>query len=98
MFPTYKVLGPIDNLLIRSGTGEAFSFNANLAAGEIININTETGEVTNAAGVNRYDILNPAPKLFRIPVGESTVFIEGINVDEDTRVDLFYALRFEVVH
>jgi hypothetical protein len=98
MFPTYKVLGPIDDLLIRSDTGEEFSFNADLDAGEIININTETGQVTNEAGENRYDILNTAPKLFRIPVGEATVFIEGINVDENTRVDLFYALRFEVVH
>jgi hypothetical protein len=98
MFPTYRVLGPIDDLLIRSDTGEAFSFNVDLAAGQIININTETGQVTNDAGENQYSILNPAPKLFRIPVGESTVFIEGINVDENTKVDLFYALRFEVVH
>ena len=98
MFPTYRVLGPIDDLLIRSDTGEAFSFNVDLAAGQIININTETGQVTDDAGENQYSILNPAPKLFRIPVGESTVFIEGINVDENTKVDLFYALRFEVVH
>ena len=98
MFPTYSILGPIDDLVIRSDTGEEFSFNEDLEAGEIININTETGEVTNAAGTNRYDIMNAAPKLFRIPVGESTVFIEGINVDVNTKVDLFYALRFEVVH
>jgi hypothetical protein len=98
MFPIYEVLGPIDDLVIRSGTGEEFSFNADLDAGETININTETGQVTDEDGVNRYDILNAAPKLFRIPVGESTVFIEGINVNEDTKIDLFYALRFEVVH
>ena len=98
MYPTYKVLGPIDDLLVRSGSGEAFSFNADLAAGEVIYINTETGEVYDEDDVNRYDILNAAPKLFRIPVGESTVFIEGINVDDNTQVDLFYSLRFEVVH
>jgi hypothetical protein len=98
MFPTYRVLGPIDDLVVRSDIGEEFSFNVDLAAGEIININTETGQVTDDAGVNQYSILNSAPKLFRIRVGESTVFIEGINVDENTRVDLFYALRFEVVH
>jgi hypothetical protein len=98
MFPTYRVLGPIDDLVVRSDIGEEFSFNVDLAAGEIININTETGQVTDDAGVNQYSILNSAPKLFRIRVGESTVFIEGINVDENTRVDLFYTLRFEVVH
>ena len=98
MYPTYRVLGPIDDLLVRSGSGEAFSFNADLAAGEVIYINTETGEVYDEDDVNRYDILNAAPKLFRIPIGESTVFIEGINVDDNTKVDLFYSLRFEVVH
>jgi hypothetical protein len=67
-------------------------------AGEVININTETGQVTDEAGTNRYSILNPAPKLFRIPVGESEVLIDGINSDANTKVDLFYALRFEVVH
>lgn len=98
MFPTYRVLGPIDDLVIRSDTDQEFSFNVDLAAGEIITINTETGQVTDETGANRYEDLNPAPKLFRIPVGESTVFIEGINVDDDSRVDLFYALRYEVVH
>jgi hypothetical protein len=98
MFPTYRVLGPIGGLVVRSDTGQEFSFNADVAAGEIININTETGQVTDETGANRYPILNPAPKLFRIPVGESTVVIEGINVDTNTKVDLFYALRFEVVH
>jgi hypothetical protein len=98
MYPTYKILGPIDDLVVRSDTGQEFSFNVDLAAGEVININTETGQVTDDEGVNRYEDLNPAPKLFRIPVGESTVFVNGINVNDDTSVDLFYQLRFEVVH
>jgi hypothetical protein len=98
MFPTYRVLGPIDELVVRSGTGEEFSFNESLAPGEVIIINTETGQVTDEAGTNRYAILNPAPKLFRIPVGESSVLIDGISTDANTSVTLFYALRFEVVH
>lgn len=97
IFPTYRVIGPITDLAITSD-GVGFSFNEAVEAGEIIYINTDTGEVYDEAGNNRYDILNPAPKLFRIPVGESSVTIAGTDVDDDTRVDLYYALRYEVVH
>lgn len=97
MFPTYRVIGPITGLQV-SSNGSSFGFNEPLLAGEIIYINTETGEVYDQAGTNRYDILNPAPKLFRIPVGESSVTIAGTDVTDDTRVDLYYALRYEVVH
>lgn len=97
IFPTYRVIGPITDLAITSD-GVGFSFNEPVDAGEIIYINTDTGEVYDEAGNNRYDILNPAPKLFRIPVGESSVTIAGTDVDDDTRVDLYYALRYEVVH
>jgi hypothetical protein len=97
MFPTYRVIGPITDLEIASN-GFKFGFNEPLLAGEIIYVNTETGEVYDEAGTNRYDILNSAPKLFRIPVGESAVLISGTDVTDDTRVDLYYSLRYEVVH
>jgi hypothetical protein len=97
MFPTYRVIGPITDLEIASN-GFKFGFNEPLLAGEIIYVNTETGEVYDEAGTNRYDILNAAPKLFRIPVGESAVLISGTDVTDDTRVDLYYSLRYEVVH
>lgn len=97
MYPTYRVIGPITNLAI-SSNGFSFGFNQPLLAGEIIYINTETGEVYDQSNQNRYDILNPAPKLFRIPVGESTILISGISVSDETRVDVYYAKRYEVVH
>lgn len=97
MYPTYRVIGPITNLVI-SSNGFSFGFNEPLDAGEIIYINTETGEVYDQSNQNRYDILNPAPKLFRIPVGESTLVISGIDVTDETRVDVYYAKRYEVVH
>jgi hypothetical protein len=97
MFPTYRVIGPITDFEV-SSNGFSFGFNQDLLAGEIIYINTETGEVYDQAGANRYDILNPAPKLFKLPVGESSLTISGTDVTDDTRVDVYYAKRYEVVH
>ena len=97
MFPRYQIVGPITNLEI-SSNGSSFGFTDPILAGEVININTETGEVTDGTGANVYSLLKPAPKLFRIPVGESAILISGTDVNDDTRVDVFYAKRFEVVH
>lgn len=97
MFPRYQIVGPITDLVI-SSNGSSFGFTDPILAGETININTETGEVTDETGANVYSLLRPAPKLFRIPVGESAILISGTDVNDDTRVDVFYAKRFEVVH
>lgn len=98
IFPTYRIAGPITSLAITNDAGIGFSFNTDVLDGETIFINADTGEVYDQSGANRYGILNPAPKLFRISVGESTVTIAGTDVTDDTRVDLYYALRYEVVH
>lgn len=97
MFPIYRIIGPITGLSI-SSNGDSFSFTDPIPAGETININTETGEVTDGSGANVYALLGPAPKLFRIPQGESAILINGTEVTDDTRVDVFFAKRFEVVH
>ena len=97
MFPTYRIIGPITDLVV-SLNGFSFGFNEPLLTGEIIYVNTETGEVYDQSNQNRYDILLPAPKLFPIAVGESTIVISGTDVTDDTRVDLYYAKRYEVVH
>jgi hypothetical protein len=97
MFPTYRIIGPITGLSI-SSNGSSFGFTDPIEAGESVYVNTETGEVTDEAGQNVYNLLEPAPKLFRIPVGESILQINGTDVDDDTRIDVYYAKRFEVVH
>ena len=97
IFPTYRIIGPLDDLSIESD-GVGFSFNAPVGEGETIFVNTETGEVYDDTGANRYGILNPAPKLFRLPVGSSVVDILGTGATEDSRIDVYYQLQFEVVH
>jgi hypothetical protein len=95
--PSYRVIGPIDQFAVSDGQ-QGFSFNTALGPGETILVNTETGEVRDESGANRYDILQPAPKFFQLPVGDSALNISGVDATDETRIDVFYALRFEVVH
>ena len=97
-FPSYRVIGPVSEFAVSSNGSGGFSFVEPVLEGETILVNTDTGTVTDQTGANRYDILAPAPKLFRIPVGETILDISGTSVTEDSRIDVFYQLRFEVVH
>lgn len=96
-FPSYRIIGPIENLSISNGVG-GFSFAEPILVGETITVNAETAEVTDQTGANRYAMLAPAPKLFRIPVGSSSITIQGTGASEATRIDAFFAQQFEVVH
>lgn len=96
-YPTYRIIGPITEFFVSDGV-QSFGFVEDVAIGETIFVNTETGAVYDEAGVNKYNILAPAPKLFKLPVGPSTLTIQGTEADEDTRIDVYYALRYEVVH
>lgn len=96
-YPSYRIQGPISGFSVSDGTN-GFSFVDDVAEGETIFVNTETGEVYDAEGANRYAILDTAPRLERIPVGESSLEISGVDVNEATRIDLYYNLRYEVVH
>ena len=96
-YPIWFIRGPLDNVSI-SKNGQSFSFNTAVAAGETITVNTETGEVTDDLGTNRYSILDPAPKLFRVDPGVTSITVEGTNATAASEVRLDYSPLFEVVH
>jgi phage-related protein len=96
-FPVWTIRGPVEELVISNGR-ETFGLSVAVALGETITIDTETGIVTDDTGANRYADLNPAPKLFSIPPGESSISVNGIGADINTIITCRYSLRFEVVH
>ena len=96
-FAKWRILGPITNLEISNGT-QGFTVPSTIAAGEILTIETATGRVYNEDGDNLYSLLGPAPKLFAIQPGQSTITVLGDDTTEETRVGFFYKPRFEVVH
>jgi hypothetical protein len=97
VFPIWTIQGPITNLVISNGS-QSFGFNRAIASGEIITLDTEFGTVKNQDGDNLYSILNPAPKLFPFSPGNTTIDVQGTEVNLDTLIRCNYALRFEVVH
>lgn len=96
-YPTWYLRGPLSDITITNGT-QSFSLEENILDGETITINTETGEVTDDLGNNRYNILAPAPKLFRIPPGVSSVSINAVAGTTAAEARLEYSPLFEVVH
>jgi len=96
-FPIYNFRGPLTELTVTNGT-DSFSFTAPIVEGETITVDTETGTVTDDAGVNRYADLAPAPKLFRIPPGISSVSINAVAGSSNAQARLAYSPLFEVVH
>lgn len=97
VFPVWTITGPIGDLEITNGT-LGFGFNAALASGETLIVDAEAGTVKTPEGVNRYDILNPAPKLFPFPPGTTVISVTGTGADATTVIRCDYALRYEVVH
>lgn len=96
-YPIWEITGPLDDITISDGTN-SFSFAENVLAGEVIAIDTETASVTDATGANRYAMLAPAPKLFRVPPGETTITVSAVAGNLDAEVTFTYSPRFEVVH
>lgn len=96
-FPIWEITGPLSDLVISDGIN-SFSFVDSVAGGEVITIDTEAGSVTDQTGANRYAILAPAPKLFRVPPGETTITVSAVAGSLDAEVTFTYSPRFEVVH
>lgn len=96
-FPTYYLRGPLSNIEVTNGT-QSFAFDENIADGETITVNTETGEVVDDGGINRYAMLAAAPKFFRIPPGTSSVSINAVAGTTSAEARLTYSPLYEVVH
>lgn len=96
-YPTWFIRGPISDVVISNGD-QSFSFIETIEDGETITVNTATGEVTDDLGTNRYSILGPAPKLFRIEPGVSSISVNGVAATQAAEVRLDYSPLYEVVH
>lgn len=96
-YPVWFIRGPIEDVIISNGT-QSFSFIEPVLPGETITVNTATGSVTDDLGTNRYSILGPAPKLFRIDPGVSSISVDGVAATLAAEVRLDYSPLYEVVH
>jgi hypothetical protein len=98
-FPVWKFDGPMDYVTVTNfDETKSFTYDAEIADGESITIDTFIGTVTDQTGANRYSNLSAAPKFFTIPPGVSDVTIEAVGTDANTLVSLFFQPRKEIVH
>lgn len=95
--PKYVLTGPFDSATIQLGT-TGFTYNATVAAGSSIFIDTAAGTVLDGSGVNKYGSLSSAPKFFSIPAGSSTVSMTALNTTSASSLQLNFQPRKEVVH
>lgn len=95
-FPVWTITGPVVDIVITNGV-QSFGF-AQIFSGEVITVDTETGAVVDADGVNQYARLNPVPKLFTLPPGTTGINVNGIETDLNFNVNLTYSPRYEVIH
>ena len=97
VYPSFQVTGPVDGLEVLLND-QGWSFTENVTTGDIFTVDHDTATVTGIGGVNRYDILDTAPKFFAFPPGTSTVLVTGTNATADTVIECTYSLAYEVVH
>lgn len=94
--PRWTIRGPIKNFRAISGTS-AFGFE-DVPNGKIYTVDTATAQVFDEAGTNVYYQLSPAPKLFGLEPGTSSILVEGTDTSQDTIITCFYSPRYEVIH
>lgn len=94
----WTITGPGGPFTATSSTGESFTITDVLAAGESITIDTKTGAVTDQTGANRYTSLGNAPKLFKLPDGQTIVRITLAGASPQSTVVGRFRARREVVY
>lgn len=97
MFPKFIIEGPINSLEILAN-GIGYTYTEPIALGDLIIIDHELGTVVDASGTNMYSALGPAPKLFSLPAGYTTVAINGVDTDITTKITCYYSPKYEVIH
>lgn len=89
----WTVTGPGGPITISPVGEPGFVINTTLTT-EVITV--QGGTVTDASGANRYDLLSPAPRLWKIPPGDSTATVTVTGATSTTKVRLDYTPFYEV--
>lgn len=93
----WQVKGPFTTCAVTLADGRSWELDA-VASGVTITVDTRKPKrVTDGDGANQYGLLAPAPKLFHLPPGVSTVDISVVGADGDTEMTGFFYPRFLTV-
>lgn len=95
-FPIFEITGTISNVELSNENG-SLTYAETITSPEIITIDTFNATVVNDAGVNKYENLDTAPKMFTLPAGESSFTLEATNMVEGSEVVIKWRTRREIV-
>lgn len=95
-FPIFEITGTISNVELSNENG-SLTYAETITSPEIITIDTFKATVVNDDGVNKYENLDTAPKMFTLPAGESSFTLEATNMVEGSEVVIKWRTRREIV-
>jgi len=96
--PVWTFTGPADTVLVSLADGSEIPYNAVIAAGEIIIIDTINKKVYDQNGDEAvFSNLGDFFRFFAIPSGSSVVSVEMTNVTSDSRIALVFSPKRELV-
>lgn len=96
-YPTWEIVGPVTSGTSFTLGGITFSYNAAITTGHSVVIDTDAGTAVYDGVTNVYSNLSAAPKLFPIPAGDSTLVVNAPGADSNTRINLSFKNRREVI-
>jgi len=103
-YPVWQITGPIAPVspnpafVATSQTGESFTWNGTLTAGQTLTIDARTASVVDGTGANRYGDLAAAPKFWTIPPGISQATISAQGTSSGTAITAtWYPRKWAVV-
>lgn len=85
-YPVWHITGPGSNFEATSSTGETLRWEGTLLAGQTLTIDTKLGTVVDGTGANRYAELAPAPRMWRVQPGTTTVSAGLEDPTDDSRI------------
>lgn len=91
-FPSWKIVAPFTAFTLTSPSGEILEWIGTKASG-YIEIDAKAGTIKDETGANQYAGLEPSPRFWQIPFGESTIGVELADATSDSRVDLVWHER-----
>ena len=91
-FPEWTLTAPFDGFTLTSPSGETLRWVGTKVTGKII-IDAKAGTIVDETGANQYAALDPSPRFWKIPFGETVASITLDGATADSRVDVIWHER-----
>lgn len=93
----WTITGPANGVTVAPEPSlRGFSIASPIAAGTVLTLDGDAGTLVDQTGANRYDLLGPAPKVWKIPPGQSTASVVAASATSATSITLTWFPRYKL--